>query len=146
MTAAITTTTTTKQQQQEQQQANKPMLVMTAEQQKKMPFFAPIRVPFKRRLQTGAVMVWVGAIVIAVLSFLFLCTFKFLWPLAIVYLTWIAMFDKAPECGGRTLPWCRNWKVWNYYAQYFPMTLVKVKKMFVRSFFDNRSNTCRNMH
>ena len=94
---------------------------------KKMPFFAPIRVPFKRRLQTGAVMVWVGAIVIAVLSFLFLCTFKFLWPLAIVYLTWIAMFDKAPERGGRIIPWWRNWRGWNYFAQYFPMTLVKVE-------------------
>ncbi|KAG0371046.1 diacylglycerol O-acyltransferase 1 [Gamsiella multidivaricata] len=90
-----------------------------------MPFFAPLRMPIKRRLQTGAVLVWISAIAISLLLFLYLCTIKYLWPLIIMYLLWILMLDQAPEKGGRRVQWWRNWRGWKNFAQYFPMTLIK---------------------
>ncbi|KAF9346430.1 diacylglycerol O-acyltransferase 1 [Mortierella sp. AD094] len=90
-----------------------------------MPFFAPLRMPVKRRLQTGAVVVWLGAIVFSLLLFFYLCTIKYLWPLVIMYLLWILMLDQAPERGGRRIEWWRNWRGWTHFAQYFPMTLIK---------------------
>ncbi|KAG0370773.1 MAG: diacylglycerol acyltransferase type 2A [Linnemannia gamsii] len=90
-----------------------------------MPRFAPLRMPFKRRLQTLAVCTWIGAIAVCLTLFLFLCTYKYLWPLIIAYLTWILMFDQAPEKGGRRLQWLRNRRLWRHFAEYYPMTLIK---------------------
>ncbi|KAG0303800.1 diacylglycerol O-acyltransferase 1 [Dissophora globulifera] len=90
-----------------------------------MPFFAPIRLPIRRRLQTAAVLVWISALAMSTLTFFYLCTIKYLWPLIIIYLLWILMFDQAPEHGGRAFRWWRNWVGWTYFAKYFPMTLIK---------------------
>ncbi|KAG0034040.1 diacylglycerol O-acyltransferase 1 [Podila clonocystis] len=90
-----------------------------------MPIFAPLRLPIKRRLQTGAVLLWVSAIAICTMTFFYLCTFKYLWPLVIMYLLWILMFDQAPEKGGRRVQWLRNWRTWTNFAGYFPMQLIK---------------------
>ncbi|KAG0211779.1 diacylglycerol acyltransferase [Mortierella sp. GBAus27b] len=90
-----------------------------------MPLFAPLRMPFKRRLQTAAVLVWLAAIVLSLLLFLYLCTIKYMWPLIISYLLWVLVLDQAPERGGRRVEWWRNWRGWQYFAQFFPMTLIK---------------------
>ncbi|KAF9932017.1 diacylglycerol O-acyltransferase 1 [Linnemannia zychae] len=90
-----------------------------------MPRFAPLRMPFKRRLQTLGVLTWISAIVICLAVFFFLCTYKYLWPAIIGYLTWILMFDKAPERGGRRVQWLRNRRLWRHFAEYYPMTLIK---------------------
>ncbi|KAG0285106.1 diacylglycerol O-acyltransferase 1 [Linnemannia gamsii] len=90
-----------------------------------MPLFAPLRMPFKRRLQTLAVLTWISAIAVSLSLFFFLCTYKYLWPLVIAYLTWVLMFDKAPEKGGRRVQWLRNRRLWRHFAEYYPMTLIK---------------------
>ncbi|KAG0198903.1 diacylglycerol O-acyltransferase 1 [Mortierella sp. GBA30] len=90
-----------------------------------MPLFAPLRMPVKRRLQTAAVSLWVSAIGFSLVFFIYLCTYRVLWPLIIIYLLWILMLDRAPEQGGRRVQWWRNWVGWTHFAQYFPMTLVK---------------------
>ncbi|KAI8605381.1 diacylglycerol acyltransferase type 2A [Dissophora ornata] len=90
-----------------------------------MPVFAPIRLPVRRRLQTAAVLLWISALAVTTMTFFYLCTIKYLWPLIIIYLLWILMFDRAPERGGRRFHWWRNWVGWPYFAQYFPMTLIK---------------------
>ncbi|KAG0320795.1 diacylglycerol O-acyltransferase 1 [Dissophora globulifera] len=90
-----------------------------------MPLFAPLRLPIKRRLQTGAVLLWISAIAASLTLFFYFCTIKYMWPIVIIYLLWILMLDQAPERGGRRVQWWRNWRGWTYFAQYFPMTLVK---------------------
>ncbi|CAO3631496.1 unnamed protein product [Cunninghamella echinulata] len=47
-----------------------------------------------------------------------------LWPLIIAYVTFI-YFDKAPERGGRQFEWSRRLPVFNYFADYFPIRLIK---------------------
>jgi 2-acylglycerol O-acyltransferase 2 len=102
-------------------------LTTTHKETTDMPLFAPLRMPFKRRLQTLAVLTWISAIVVSLALFFFLCTYKYLWPLVIAYLTWVLMFDKAPERGGRRVQWLRNRRLWRHFAEYYPMTLIKVK-------------------
>lgn len=91
-----------------------------------MAIFAPLILPIERRFQTAAVLLWVSALGATVSIFFYLCTFKWLWPLVIIYLIWTSMFDKAPEHGGRRSEWCRHWIGWKYFGQYFPMQLHKV--------------------
>ncbi|KAF9584524.1 diacylglycerol O-acyltransferase 1 [Lunasporangiospora selenospora] len=90
-----------------------------------MAIFAPIRLPIKRRLQTAAVLTWIACLGYTSMIFFYFCTIKYLWPVIIAYLLWILMFDQAPDHGGRRFQCFRNWIGWRYFAQYFPMTLIK---------------------
>ncbi|KAF9410870.1 diacylglycerol O-acyltransferase 1 [Podila epigama] len=90
-----------------------------------MPLFAPLILPIERRLQTAAVLFWISALAGTITIFFYLCSFKFLWPVIIIYLTWILMFDKGPEQGARPIECCRRWVGWRYFGQYFPMKLHK---------------------
>ncbi|KAG0340611.1 diacylglycerol O-acyltransferase 1, partial [Podila horticola] len=90
-----------------------------------MAIFAPLILPIERRLQTAAVLLWVSALGATVSIFFYFCTFKYLWPLIIIYLIWTSLFDKAPEHGGRRSEWFRHWIGWRYFGQYFPMQLHK---------------------
>nr|AQX34626.1 diacylglycerol acyltransferase [Mortierella alpina] len=90
-----------------------------------MPLFAPLRMPIQRRMQTGAVLLWISGIIYTLGIFVFLCTFKVLRPLIIIYLLWAFMLDRGPQRGARAVQWYRNWVGWKHFAQYFPMTLVK---------------------
>ncbi|XP_027729633.1 2-acylglycerol O-acyltransferase 1 isoform X2 [Vombatus ursinus] len=86
--------------------------------------FAPINIPLERRLQTAAVLQWV-------LSFLLLgqlccglfviLLYKNYWFLYVPYLTWLYFDWKTPDSGGRRFDWIRNWTVWKYFREYFPM-------------------------
>ncbi|KAG0300279.1 diacylglycerol O-acyltransferase 1 [Linnemannia gamsii] len=90
-----------------------------------MAIFAPLILPVERRLQTGAVLVWIAALGTSFTVFFYLCTIRYLWPFIIIYLLWILMVDQAPEHGGRRSLLWRNWIGWTYFARYFPMTLIK---------------------
>ncbi|KAG0193584.1 diacylglycerol O-acyltransferase 1 [Apophysomyces sp. BC1034] len=85
---------------------------------------APLNVPFQRRLQTLAVIFWGGEPSFAVSLFFLLCTIPLFWPLIIIYLIWMA-FDNAPVNGGRRVEWVRRWKLWKYFADYFPAEIIK---------------------
>lgn len=98
----------------------------SAIQNGKMAIFAPLILPVERRLQTGAVLVWIAALGTSFTVFFYLCTIRYLWPFIIIYLLWILMVDQAPEHGGRRSLLWRNWIGWTYFARYFPMTLIKV--------------------
>ncbi|KAJ9106777.1 hypothetical protein QFC20_003961 [Naganishia adeliensis] len=47
------------------------------------------------------------------------------WPLIGPYLVWIFFFDKAPGRGGRTSMWFRRWRVWEHFAGYYPVSVIK---------------------
>lgn len=94
--------------------------------------FAPIVLPLERRLQTLAVIMWLwlalclGSCATGVLGYMLVYT-QFWWiPLA--YFTWMIADRKSPQQGGRSAKvkeWVRGWSLWKYYANYFPIRLVK---------------------
>lgn len=91
--------------------------------------FAPLRIPLHRRLETAAVVLYyysfyfgalVGTIVILGLFF------TSYYPIALIYLTWAYFIDSGtPSHGGRRSTFVRSLRIWNYYRDYFPITLVK---------------------
>lgn len=46
-----------------------------------------------------------------------------LWPFLLLYALFIA-FDDAPEHGGRSSPWVRSMRIWQYFTEYYPATCV----------------------
>jgi 2-acylglycerol O-acyltransferase 2 len=103
--------------------------------------WAPIRgIPLKRRLQTFAIVIWIALLPICLMLFLYLFTMPILWPLLIMYTIWL-FFDKASENGGRRIPIMRRLKIWKYFAGYFPVSLIKVRKGTIAIFLglDGRS-------
>jgi hypothetical protein len=94
------------------------------------PTYAPLNVPLKRRLQTLAVLIWCSMMSICIFLFFFVCSIPVLfWLPIIIYLTWILIWDKAPENGGRSISWIRNLKAWKLFADYFPAKLIKVREI-----------------
>ncbi|KAI8972643.1 diacylglycerol acyltransferase [Pilobolus umbonatus] len=86
--------------------------------------WAPLKIPIERRIQMVAVLVWTTSIVVTIGFFLYLTRYKFLWPILLAYLTFIFV-DKTPEKGGRRIEAFRQMRLWNYFADYFPVKLVK---------------------
>ncbi|KAN0064683.1 diacylglycerol O-acyltransferase 1 [Thecaphora frezii] len=47
------------------------------------------------------------------------------WPILFPYLVWIFFIDTAPESGGRRFPCVRKLAVFRYFAEYFPISMIK---------------------
>jgi len=85
-----------------------------------------LHIPLERRLQTVAVCCYL---------FLYLCftvfcgvTAVWLWFtrlyfIPLLYAVWYIYDFRTPERGGRRCEWIRNWRIWHYCREYFPMTL-----------------------
>ncbi|CAJ0827908.1 13854_t:CDS:2 [Entrophospora sp. SA101] len=86
--------------------------------------FAPLNVPFERRRQTATVLFWLMSLPVTLFLFFLCCTIPFFWPWIIAYLLF-ALFDIAPENGGRRFDFARKNIYWKWYAKYFPIKLVK---------------------
>ncbi|XP_023058149.1 diacylglycerol O-acyltransferase 2-like protein 6 [Piliocolobus tephrosceles] len=92
-----------------------------------MAFFS--RLNLQEGLQTLSVLQWIpvyiflGAIPILLIPY-FLLFSKF-WSLAVLSLAWLAYDWKTHSQGGRRSAWVRNWTLWNYFRNYFPVKLVK---------------------
>uniref|UniRef100_A0A8C1M475 Acyltransferase n=1 Tax=Cyprinus carpio TaxID=7962 RepID=A0A8C1M475_CYPCA len=90
--------------------------------------FAPLRLPLRRRLQTAAVVQWVFSFLalaqVCLGVFVLLCLSDW-WILAALYVGWLYLDRDTPSCGGRRSHWVRNWRVWTYFRDYFPITLMK---------------------
>ncbi|GAA5951305.1 hypothetical protein JCM10213_007626 [Rhodosporidiobolus nylandii] len=87
--------------------------------------FVPFVVPRHRRLETFAVFFWTTALPLALGFFFVLCSIPPLWPLILTYLAWVFFFDRAPIEGGRPQAWLRQSKIWVWFAQYYPVSLIK---------------------
>ncbi|XP_055986129.1 diacylglycerol O-acyltransferase 2-like protein 6 [Sorex fumeus] len=80
-------------------------------------------------LQTLSVIQWIpvyiilGAIPIVLIPF-FLVFTKF-WMVSLLALTWLAYDWDTHIQGGRRSAWVRNWTLWKYFQNYFPVKLVK---------------------
>lgn len=88
--------------------------------------WAPIKVPFKRRLQTLAVLFHCLCIGTTLSIFFSLCAIPFLWPLIIIYLVSILFSTDAVDGKlRRRKEWARRLPVWKYFAEYYPAKLHK---------------------
>lgn len=87
--------------------------------------WAPRHIPRARRLQTAAVCIWALMIPLCLSAFFLCCSMPLLWPLLVPYLIWALGFDQGPAKGGRPSQWFRRWRVWKYFAEYYPARIVK---------------------
>ncbi|XP_053572088.1 2-acylglycerol O-acyltransferase 2 [Bombina bombina] len=90
--------------------------------------FAPINIPLSRRLQTAAVLQWTFSFIAmahcCLIFYALLLTSKY-WFIALLYGIWLFMDWETPSRGGRRSEWVRSWTVWRYFADYFPIKLVR---------------------
>ncbi|KAE8620264.1 hypothetical protein XENTR_v10010172 [Xenopus tropicalis] len=89
--------------------------------------FAPLKIPFSRRLQTGAVLQWAVsflAMAQCCIALYILLLFSRYWYLAVLYGVWLYIDWDTPSKGGRRSNWVRSWTVWKYFAEYFPIKLL----------------------
>ncbi|XP_008056011.1 2-acylglycerol O-acyltransferase 2 [Carlito syrichta] len=94
--------------------------------------FAPLSVPWERRLQTLAVLQWVFSFLalaqICIVVFIGLLFTRF-WFLALLYAAWWYLDRDTPRRGGRRVQWTRCWTIWRYMRDYFPISLVKTAEL-----------------
>lgn len=91
-----------------------------------------LHVPLHRRLETLAVFQWMATFLYLgltcfTISVLLIFTPLFIVPLA--YLAWYVYDFRTPERGGRRIEWVRNWRVWRYCRNYFPISLHRTEKI-----------------
>ncbi|KAM9827858.1 LOW QUALITY PROTEIN: 2-acylglycerol O-acyltransferase 1 [Neosynchiropus ocellatus] len=104
--------------------------------------FAPLNIPLRRRLQTAAVLQWMFsflALAQCCLAAFVLLALSEWWTLAVLYAGWLWLDWDTPTNGGRRSHWVRSWSVWEYFREYFPITLVKtvdldLKKNYIFGF------------
>ncbi|KAE8231640.1 hypothetical protein CF326_g3342 [Tilletia indica] len=87
--------------------------------------FAPLNVPRHRRLQTLAVLIWALLLPLCLALYFFLMSVPLAWPFIIPYTLWVFVFDAGSEDGGRRYSWVRQWRLWSYFAEYYPVSLIK---------------------
>ncbi|KAK1600238.1 diacylglycerol acyltransferase [Colletotrichum navitas] len=88
--------------------------------------FAPLQVPFQRRLQTAAVLFHGLSILIFVSIFFFLAALPLAWPLLVPYLIHLSLSGVASN-GNLTYrsEWLRSLPIWRFFADYYPAALHK---------------------
>lgn len=102
--------------------------------------FAPINLPMERRLQTVAILFWLFLfvaiplfaypVVIYLLAFSSYDVFRRAAAFLLPYLWWIWVVDRdSCNKGGRKMDWVRNWAIWKWYNDYFPIKLVKTAEL-----------------
>ncbi|XP_075061133.1 2-acylglycerol O-acyltransferase 2-B-like [Mixophyes fleayi] len=90
--------------------------------------FAPLKVPMSRRLQTAAVLQWTFSFLAMAQCCILLCILLVCsqyWFLVLLYTVWLYIDWETPSRGGRRSQWVRSWTVWKYFADYFPIKLVR---------------------
>ncbi|KAI8099129.1 diacylglycerol acyltransferase [Halteromyces radiatus] len=85
---------------------------------------APLNIPWKRRRQMLSIIIWLSMSLSMAALFLTYWTHPVMFPLAIIYMSWI-LLDRAPETGGRRIQWVREWSLWTFIAEYFPIKVIK---------------------
>ncbi|XP_031338064.1 2-acylglycerol O-acyltransferase 2-A-like isoform X2 [Photinus pyralis] len=93
--------------------------------------FAPINIPFRRRIQTLSAAAWFITMAFGGFIGLFLAVYMILqtrlWLVTIAYLIWAWGMDRHTcKKGGRRVEWVRSWTWWKYLKEYFPLNLERV--------------------
>ncbi|XP_077197346.1 diacylglycerol O-acyltransferase 2 isoform X1 [Paroedura picta] len=86
----------------------------------------------EKQLQIISVMQWILTFLFlgvscSVVLLYFLCTDC--WVITVVYFAWLVFDWNTPVKGGRRSQWVRNWTVWRYFRDYFPIRLFKTHNL-----------------
>ncbi|KAL8936374.1 MAG: hypothetical protein Q9216_004964 [Gyalolechia sp. 2 TL-2023] len=86
--------------------------------------FAPISIPFQRRLQTLMVLAHTLCIALFLTAFFLLCSIPLFWPLLFPYTIYV-LLSPAPHSGelSHRSPLLRSLPIWSLFASYFPARL-----------------------
>ncbi|KAI9749362.1 MAG: diacylglycerol O-acyltransferase 1 [Lichina confinis] len=86
--------------------------------------WAPLRLPFQRRLQTLVVLLHTLSVALLVSSFFFLCAIPITWPLLLPYLVYV-LLSRAHVSGKLTYRshFLRSLPHWSLFAAYYPARL-----------------------
>ncbi|KAI3639135.1 hypothetical protein MIR68_002665 [Amoeboaphelidium protococcarum] len=98
--------------------------ILSPEESDKQLSFAPLNVPFHRRIETLSVAITASLFFINLAVTIFCLLTPVTYPVLIAYAIYV-YFDSAPEHGGRRLDWVRKSKFWLQMRNYFPCRLVK---------------------
>uniref|UniRef100_A0A8C0GMB1 2-acylglycerol O-acyltransferase 1 n=1 Tax=Chelonoidis abingdonii TaxID=106734 RepID=A0A8C0GMB1_CHEAB len=90
--------------------------------------FAPINIPLARRIQTAAVIQWLFSFLLLGNIFIILLLGNY-WFLPVLYALWLYLDWETPQTGGRRSKWVRNWTIWKYFTDYFPIHLIKTSDL-----------------
>ncbi|XP_039225622.1 2-acylglycerol O-acyltransferase 2-A-like [Crotalus tigris] len=90
--------------------------------------FAPLHIPWERRLQTASVLQWFFCFFCMAqcsIALFILLLFTRFWLMSALYAVWWAFDWDTPSKGGRSSHRVQNSVVWRYAKDYFPISLVK---------------------
>ncbi|KHJ45052.1 diacylglycerol acyltransferase [Trichuris suis] len=94
--------------------------------------FAPLFVPWRRRMQTIAVAHYVGLFAgpyfVLIFTLMALIVWR-LWWLMALYGLWLYIDRDAPKRGSRPLNLIRRWSLYRHMRDYFPIRLVKTAEL-----------------
>ncbi|KAI4198539.1 MAG: hypothetical protein LQ346_002742 [Caloplaca aetnensis] len=92
--------------------------------------FAPISVPFQRRLQTFMVLAHTLCIPLFLTTFFFLCSIPLFWPILFPYTIYV-LLSSAPSSGtlSHRSPLLRSLPLWSLFASYFPARLHRSARL-----------------
>ena len=88
------------------------------------PEFAPISVPWPRRMQTLSIITWILLTPGLVGIFFLLASHQYMFYAALGYLIFVYL-DPAPSMCGRKSMWVRKWTFWKLVRDFFPIKIQK---------------------
>ncbi|GAB1600364.1 2-acylglycerol O-acyltransferase 1-like [Argonauta hians] len=94
--------------------------------------FAPLFIPFERRIQTACVFQWTLSFLcmgFGSLAIFIYVLFTEYYYISLAYLIWYIYDYNTCERGGRRLEWQMNNPVWKYFSAYFPIKLIKTAEL-----------------
>lgn len=92
--------------------------------------FAPVMVPFERRKQTLAVLLW-SLIMPSCMFLSFLCI-RASGPILVIfmlYVSWMLFVQNSHVTGGRPSKFMRSLSIWSWFRDYFPINLIKTAEI-----------------
>jgi 2-acylglycerol O-acyltransferase 2 len=90
--------------------------------------FAPLSVPFPRRIQTASIVCWIALLPTSIILFFITLYSSTLLPFCLAYLVFVYL-DPSPEMGGRTSMMFRRLSFWKAMRDFFPIRLVKTSDL-----------------
>lgn len=95
--------------------------------------FSPLNFSWERRLQTLAVMyflfIWVIMPVMSLWMPFYILFRTEWWFIVPIYTSWFIYDFRTPRKGSRPIESYRNSQIWNYFADYFPLRLIKTARL-----------------